>query len=85
MIKTCLLPQHALEPGVGKKNKQELSRSCLKLFYLSLYVWLSHVIFSLNGIAIANCCLAVTGNCPYSERFCNNFPFGTLEQDPMTY
>ena len=83
MNKTCLLPQHVLELGDGEK--QELSRSCLKLFYLSIDVWLLCVVFSLNGIAIANCCFAVIGNCLYSERFCNNFPFETLEQDPMIY
>ena len=81
MIKTCLLPQH-VELGVGKK-KQELSRSCLTLFYLSIYVWLLCVIFSLNGIAIANCCFAVIGNCSYSERFCNNFTFETPKQDTI--
>ena len=43
------------------------------------------VIFSFNGIEIANCCFAVIGNCPYSERFCNNFPFGTPGKDPMIY
>ena len=31
MVKTCLLPQHLLELGVGKR-KQELPRSCLNDF-----------------------------------------------------
>ena len=42
-------------------------------------------IFSLNGIAIANCCFAVIGNCPYLNDFVIIFLFGNLEQDPMTY
>ena len=41
-------------------------------------------IFILSGTAMADCCSAVTGNCPYFEGFCNDFPFGTLEQDLMT-
>ena len=65
--------------------RQITSRSCLKLFYLSVYIWLFCVIFSLNGIAIANCCFPVICNFPYSEQFYNKFPFRTQEQDPMTY
>ena len=67
------------------KKKQDMSRSCLKVFYLSIYIWLLCVTFSLNGIAIANYCFAVIGNCPYFERFCNNFPFVTSEQDQLIY
>ena len=84
MIKTCLLPQHALELGVGKK-KTRIIEECLNLFRLSIYVWLLYVTFSLNNISITNFCFAVEGNCLYFERFCNNFPFETPEQDPMTY
>ena len=52
---------------------------------LSLYMFgLLCVMFSLNGISIANRCFSV-GNCPYFERFCSNSPFGSPEQDPVTY
>ena len=57
----------------------------LKLYYLAIYVSLLCVIFSLNDIAIAYSCFSVIGNCPYSQRFCNNFHFWTPEQDPMKY
>ena len=80
MIKPCLLSQHALELGVGKKRTR-IIKELFQTLYFAIYVWVLYVIFSLNGIATANCCFAVTGNCPYFERLCNNFPFGTPEQE----
>ena len=65
----------AAEMMLGSWNQQ----------YLSIYVWLLYVIFSSNGIVTANCCFAVMENCPHFERFCNDFPFGTPEQGPLTY
>ena len=61
--------------GVGKK-KIRMIKKLSQTFC---------VIFTLNGIAHANYCFAVVGNCPHFERLCSNFPSGFPEQDPRTY
>ena len=71
--------------GGRLKENKKYQEVVSNVFYLSIYGWLLYIIFSLNGITIANCCFTVIGNSPYFERFCNDFPFGSQEEDPMTY
>ena len=75
---------HVLELGIGRKKTRIIKRlsKTFLLTYLCLFV-VCYLQFEWH--AIVNCCFVVIGNCPYSERFCTNFPFGTSEQDPMTY